>query len=171
MGKGLPRSRKDRGLIKKVIKLTNKSVAVADEAATTGYASVLVHTFPEGFVKFEGAHVQMGIELDAAGVNADWDGDISVGTVASDNTAAPLASTEADFVPNTAIPQAVASVTTATAVSTATETGVFHDGSTTPVPVYLNFKIDDADQDVTTTPTNLLLTGSVTIWYQEMGDV
>lgn len=170
MGKGLPRSRKDRGLIKKVIKLTNKSVAVTDNAGVTAYAGLLVHTFTEGFVKFEGAHIQMGIELDAAGVNADFDGDIGLGVVTSAATT-PLATTEQNLIPTTAIPQAVASVATATAISTATETGVFHDGTTTPVPVFLNFKIDDADHDVTTTPTNLLLTGSITLWYQEMGDV
>jgi hypothetical protein len=170
MGKLNPRQAPNGGLQKKVIKLTNKTLAVSDNAGVTAYAGLLIHTFVEGFVKFEGAYINLSIEADSAGINATFDGDVGLGTVTSAVTT-PLATTEQNLVPTTAIAQAVASVALPVAISTATETGVFFDGSTTPVPVYLNFKIDDADHDVTGTPANLILHGSVTIWYQEMGDV
>ena len=158
------------GTRKVTITLTNAAVVLADNAGVTAYGSLKVLDLPAGLILFHGAVMDLAVTLSAAGVNADWDGDVGLGTVAADNGATPLAGTEQDFVPNTATPQAVAGVTTADAKSTATEVGDLFDGTGTAIDVYLNFLVDDADHDVTTTPTNLVINGTITFTYTNLGD-
>ena len=44
------------------------------------------------------------------------------------------------------------------------------DGTVTPKDAYINILVDDADHDVTTTPCNLILNGTLTINWLFMGD-
>jgi hypothetical protein len=51
--------------------------------------------------------------------------------------------------------------------------GIDANGSTltiSAVPVYINMLVDDADHDVTSTPTNLILNGTITVLWTSMGD-
>lgn len=44
------------------------------------------------------------------------------------------------------------------------------DGHTTPKDVYLNILVDDTDQDVTTTPCNIIVNGTITLHWVNLGD-
>lgn len=154
---------------KTILSFVNTPIVLADNAGVTAFGSLKVYTFPVGYTYVIGASSRLAVTASAAGVTTTFDGDFGIGIVAADNGATPLATTEQNIIPNTATPQAVARVTTANAVSTATEHAIF-DGHTTAVPVYINMLVDDADHDVTTTPTNLILNGEITILWTSLGD-
>lgn len=158
------------GMRKLTLTLTDTPVVLADNAGVTAYGSLKVADLPEGAILFMGAVINLAVTKSSGGVNADWDGDVGLGTVAANNGATPLAGTEQDLVPNTATPQAVAGATTARAQSTGTESGVIFDGTGGALDVYLNFLVDDADHDVTGTPCDLLCNGTITIVYALLGD-
>lgn len=154
---------------KAVFTLVNTPVVLVDNAGVTAYGALKIYDFPEGYLYTVGASADLAVTLSAAGVNADFDGDIGLGTVAADNGATPLASTEQNIIPNTATPQAVAGVTTADCVSTSTEHAII-DGHSTASDLYINMLVDDADHDVTSTPTNLILNGTITVLWTSLGD-
>lgn len=147
---------------------TNMAVALADEAGVVAYKGTKLYDFPQGYIYFQGAVLDGALTLSAAGVNADWDGDVGVGTVTASNNAT-LATTEQNIIPTTATPQASSSATTCDAVSTGTEHAIV-DGTTTALDLYLNFLVDDADHDVTSTPTNLIVNGTLTVHWLFLGD-
>lgn len=151
-----------------IVTLTFQDVAVAlvDEAGVVAYKGTQVLDLPEGAYVIHGAVANLALTKSSAGVNADWDGDFGVGTVTASNNAT-LASTEQNIIPTTATPQAVSGATTAKGVSTA---ALYLDGTTTPSDVYLNFLVDDGDQDVTGTPCNLIVNGTLTVHYRHLGN-
>ena len=121
---------------------------------------------PAGNIVVLGAVSDLALTLSAAGVNADWDGDFGVGTVTASNNAT-LSSTEQNIIPTTATPQAVSSATTADGESTAV---AVIDGTATAADIYLNFLVDDADHDVTSTPTNIVVNGTLKLFWMNLGD-
>lgn len=168
-GTGVTATETISGVRKVVLTLTNAVVTMADEAGVVAYGGLKVYDLPEGAILFLGATANLALTLSAAGINADWDGDFGLGTVTASNNAT-LASTEQDLIPTTATPQASASATTATGQSTATEVATVFDGTTTAKDVYLNILVDDADHDITTTPTNIIANGTITLLYANLGD-
>lgn len=150
------------------ITLTDLELAATDDAGVGAYATHPLYTFPEGAIMMIGVVSDLDLTKDAAGINDDWDGDVGVGSTAIAGGAAP-ATTEQDMMPVTATPQAVGGATTANGQSTATENVVF-DGTTTAIEAHLNLSVDDADQDTTTTPTNLIVNGTVTLTWVHLGD-
>ena len=80
-----------------------------------------------------------------------------------------MSSTEDNLLPSTATPQAVTSATTAKGQSTSAE-NIVVDGTSTAMDVYLNILVDDADQDVTTTPCNIICNGTITLHWTNLGD-
>lgn len=150
-----------------VITFDDVAFALTDVAATVAYSGKKVYDFPAGSIKIFGAVADLALTKSAAGVNNDWDGDFGVGTVTASNNAT-LATTEQDIIPTTATPQAASGATTAKGRNAA-DIAPF-DGTSTAVDVYLNFLVDDADQDVTTTPTNLIVNGTLTITWANLGD-
>lgn len=157
------------GQKKLTITFDNVHVALADNAGVVAYGSLKILDLPEGYVLFEGASMDLALTKSSAGVNDDWDGDIAVGTVAANN-GATLATTEQDLIPTTATPQAVAGVTTGDGVSTATEGQEIHDGHATPIDVYLNVLVDDTDHNVGVTPCDIIVNGTLTFVYTDMGN-
>lgn len=151
-----------------VLTFTDHAIALADQATVVAYGGSKVYDMPAGAILFLGAVADLDLTKSSAGVNADWDGDVGVGTVTASNNAT-LSSTEQNIIPTTATPQAVAGATTANAQSTATENAVVN-GTATPVDVYLNLLVDDADHDVTGTPCNLIINGTLTIYWVNLGD-
>lgn len=149
-----------------VLTFVNTPVPLADAAGVVAYGGLKVYDFPAGAIMVMGAVADLDITKSSAGVNADFDGDIGVGTVTASNNAT-LASTEQNVIPTTATPQAVAGVTTGNGASTTSPT---LDGTTTPVDLYVNLLVDDADHDVTTTPCNLILNGTLTVTWTNLGD-
>lgn len=144
----------------------NTPVPLADAAAVVAYGGLKIFDFAEGAAHILGATAGLVVTKSSAGVNADFDGDFGVGTVTASNNAT-LSLTEQNIIPTTATPQAVAGATTAKGALTAV---AILDGTTTPIDVYLNFLVDDADHDVTTTPCNLIVNGTLTLHYLWMGN-
>lgn len=153
---------------KTTLLLKDQTVTLADEAGVVAYGGQKVFDFPEGAILIEGVTTDLAITKSSAGVNADWDGDYSVGSVTASNNAT-LTATEDDMLPSTATPQASSSATTADGQSTAAENVVI-DGTSTPVDALLNFLVDDADHNVAGTPCNLIVNGPIVIHWRNLGD-
>lgn len=157
-------------LKKTTLTFVNVTFALTDVAATVAYSGKKIYDMPAGAILFLAAKADLALSKSSAGVNTDWDGDVSLGTVTASNNAT-LTSTEANLIPSTPTPQAVAGVTTADGVSTSTEAAKIIDGTATAMDVYLNLLVDDADQDVTGTPCNLIVNGTVTLHWLNAGDI
>lgn len=100
------------------------------------------------------------------GIVAAFDGDFAIGSAIAANDNA-LTSTEADIIASTTMPQAVAGATTAKGFSAAQ---VRLDGTATPKDLYLNFLIDDADQDIDAAAATLVVNGTITVHWTNLGD-
>ena len=154
---------------KTVLTFTNAAVTLADNPGVVAYGSLKIYDFPEGYLQFIGCTANIAVTKSSAGVNADWDGDFGVGSVAANSGAGPLVGAEQTYINSIATPQAVAGATTATGVSS-NSLNIQSDGHTTPIDLYVNFLVDDADHDVTGTPCNLILNGSLTFTWVNLGD-
>ena len=153
---------------KTTLTLTATPVVLVDEAGVVAYGGLKIYDFPAGAIMTVGATVDLVTTLSSAGVDATWEGDFGLGTVACDNDAT-LTSTEDDILPTTAIAVSTASVGAITGQSTAAENVVF-DGTGTAKDLILNILVDDADHDVTSTPCNILCAGTVTFHWINLGD-
>ncbi|MEW6210153.1 MAG: hypothetical protein AB1631_17435 [Acidobacteriota bacterium] len=155
---------------KTVLTLTNTPIPLTDEAGVVAFGSLKVYDFPAGLINFKGAVADLAVTKSSAGVNDDWDGDFGVGTVSAGNNNA-LATTEQNFIPSTATPQATAGATTAKGKSTDTEANKVLDGTGTPIDIYLNALVDDTDHNVGATPCNLIFNGTITFLWENAGDI
>lgn len=136
---------------------------------TTGvsFGSQLVYTFPEGRILLLGATMG-GISFDltdegnATPIDDTMGGDVSLGsTAAGDGT---LTGADVDIIPATSIDPISAGITGAALAASAQ-----FNGTTTPVPVYLNVLIDDAD--VADTASDVILVSClVTLTWVNLGD-
>lgn len=195
-----------------VFYFNNTPVTMADEPAIGAYGGVKLYTMPDGLVDIVGAVVDLTATKSGSGINADFDGDVAMGTAVA-STGVSLTGTQANIIPSTAIPQAVFSVATvetvtspitltdesggeaATTIPSITDNansgsadlapvmdaiaslaamvnrlkaGALRlDGTSAASDIYLNFLIDDADQDGGGT---LLLNGSIAISWVNHGD-
>ena len=152
-----------------VFTLSGVKMALTDVASTVAYTSQKIYDFPVGHIYIQSAVADLTLTADAAGVNNNWDGDFGLGTAAADNNNS-LSSTEDDILPTTAVAAGTSDkIGVAKGVSTANEHVVF-DGSSTAKDLYLNVLVDDEDQNVTGTPTNLIAAGTITLNWIFMGD-
>jgi hypothetical protein len=152
---------------KTVLTFDDVAFALVDEAGVVAYKGTKVYDMPAGNILVLGATADLALTKSSAGVNADWDGDFGVGTVTASNNST-LSSTEQNIIPTTATPQAVAGATTAKGINAAAIAPL--DGTATAIDIYLNFLVDDADHDVTSTPCNLVVNGTLTIHWIQLGD-
>lgn len=152
---------------KTVFTFSNFAIVGVDDTGVGGVAAVKIYDMPAGVIQFVGSTADLALTKSSAGINDTWDGDFGVGTATG--TAATLATTEQNIIPTTATPQAVAGATTATGFSTATENANI-DGTSTAVDVYLNILIDDADHDIDSTPANVIVNGTLTLVWRNLGD-
>lgn len=92
--------------------LADLAVAMADQAGVVAYGSHKLYDFPAGLIQVLGVVTDIALTKSSAGVDADWNGDVSIGTAAAagDTT---LDGAEADIVPSNATPEAVAGVSSA----------------------------------------------------------
>lgn len=165
-GTGVTAVSSDSGISRITITFEDVDIALTDNAGTIAYGGLKFFDASEGLFQILGAVADLAITKSSAGVNDDWDGDFGVGTVTASNNAT-LSTTEQNIIPTTATPQAVSGATTATGVSTAV---VVLDGTTTATDLFLNFLVDDADHDVTSTPCNLIVNGTITLTAVNLGD-
>jgi hypothetical protein len=165
-GTGVTAENELAGVNKTVLTFVNTPIVLADNAAVVAFGSLKIFDMPQGSIVILGATANLVLTKSSAGVIATFDGDFGLGTTAADNTAT-LSSTEQNIIPTTATPQAVAGVSSMKGRSTAI---TFFDGTTTAIDVYLNALVDDADHDVTTTPCNLIVNGTITLVWSNLGD-
>lgn len=152
-----------------VITFTNTPITMVDDGVDECVGSMKVYDFPAGAILFFGACADLAVVKSGSGINADFDGDFSVGTAVA--AADPsLTSTEADIIASTATPQAVAGATTAKAFASGAgiNSGSAFDGTTTAKDMYLSFLIDYGDQSGGGT---LLVTGTLTVSWLNVGDI
>lgn len=145
--------------------LADTPIVLVDEAATVAYGGLKVYDMPRGRIFVLSAATVLAVHKTSAGVNDDFDGDFSMGTVTATNNAT-LLTTEANIIASAATPQAVDGDTTANGGSSGP---LAIDGLSTPMDVYLNAVVDDADHDVTGTPCNLEFTGTIEIIWKYLG--
>ncbi len=151
-----------------IITLASLPISMTDEAGVVAYGSAKVYDMPAGNILILGAVQDLTVVKSGAGINADFDGDVGLGTTAAGNNNA-LATTEQNIIPTTPTPQAVAGATTADGINAAAIAPL--DGTATAVDVYLNFLIDDGDQDITGGgASSLLISGTITITWVNLGD-
>lgn len=148
----------------------NTPIPLVDEAGVVAYGSLKIIDMPAGAICSLGATSNLAVTKSSAGVNADWDGDFGIGTAACGNNAV-LAGTEQNILGTTPTPQAVAGATTANGQTATADVGTVFDGASgAAVDVYLNFLVDDTDHNVGATPCNLILNGTITFVYANLGD-
>lgn len=150
---------------KTTLTLDEVAIALTDHAGVVAYGGKKFYDFPAGFIRILGAVADLDVVKSSAGVNDTFDGDFALGSATAGNNNA-LASTEADILASTSTPQAVDGETTAKGGS---GTGVVLDGSVTPADLFLNFLVDDADHNVGATPANLVVSGTITITWMNLG--
>ena len=141
---------------------TDAEVTLTDDAGNGQYGGLLLYTFPEGLVKSLGVAVNGTLTGDVSYI-ATFDGSVSVGTTAVSD--ATFGGADEDLLADGAFTQAVDSVAAVNRVggSAAAES----DGTTTAVPVYLNFVITDDAAHATGTG---LFNGTVTLTWLYLGD-
>lgn len=159
-----------KGLINRtILTFTARDVEMLDEAGVAAYGGSAVYDFPAGLIHVFGCVANLSVLKSGAGINANFDGDFSVGTTTADNDAS-LATTEQDIIPSTATPQASSGATTAKGYNVAAIAPL--DGTVTPVSLFLNFLIDDADQDITGGgASSLLVSGLLIFHWVNLGDL
>lgn len=153
------------GNVQQVLTFKDVTLAMIDNAGVGAHTSIKFFSFDKGQINITGCVANLALTKSSAGVNATWNGDFGVGSVACDNSNS-LSSTEQNVIATTATPAAVAGVSSAKGKLTA---AALIDGSVTAVDLFLNLLVDDADQDVTGTPCNLIVNGTITLTYANQG--
>lgn len=151
------------------ITLTDVEIALTDEPGVIAYGGLKIYDLPVGAIVVQAAVSDLDVTKSSAGVNVDWDGNFSLGTVTAGNDA-DLTGKEVDILAKTAMPQAAAGATTANGGAA---TNGYLDGTTTAgaaADVYLNVLVDDADHDVTSTPCSLIFNGTIKLTWFVAGD-
>lgn len=160
-------------LHKTVLTCTATPITITDDAGVAQYGGVKVYDFPEGAICILGAVVNGTLLAGVTGTIIDnWDGDVAIGTVTA-TTGATLTSTEANILPSTAVSAGASDkigVVEAFPVPTAlTESGArWLNGTATAIDAFLNFVIDD---DATHTSGTAAFTGTITLFWLNLGDV
>lgn len=159
---GLSKKTTYGGLITEVFPLVNVNVSTTEAGAAGAYGGLKIADLPEGNITILSASTNLTIAKVGSGISASAAVVGSLGTVTA-GADATLTSTEANIVPSTA-------------ATLGSGTGAFRgelttmlvaDGTTTRVPVYLNFAMPDAGS---TANDALTVNGSITLVYVVGGD-
>lgn len=152
------------------LRLTMTATPV-DLVEADSYGSTLLYTMPEGRIYVVGAVATLAIlttDLRSSNINDNSTIDWAVGTAAASNVA--LTSTMVDLVAmeNEKAFHATSITAYSTTTSSVLAAPAVFDGTTTPIPVYLNFGFSDvADIDADTT---IYCNGVISISYVLLGD-
>lgn len=173
MGKGLPHS-VSRGnpqvqeTIKQNFKLKNLALQV-DGATGVGFGTAVIGDFPQGNILFLGAMSYLQFTAtSASGITTTYDGDYSVGTVATADTDVSD-SGEADIIASTALGAATAKVSPVVrGVGGSALVGVIFDNTDGSLELNLNLLIDDAD--ISADDIDFTVTGNVMTLYSVLMD-
>ena len=153
------------GLHKSVFTLAAHPFSAVDNAGTVHFGGTKFYDLPVGNILFHGCTVDAAIVL-PDGVGDTADGDVGVGTAAAGNNAGPLAGTEQNVVPNTAIVALVSDEGPVTAISAADIAPI--DGTSTAVDLYLNMLFDEGG--ITGGTFIATTTGTIELYWTNLGD-
>lgn len=147
--------------------LTAVSVTMVDAGAAGSHGSVQLYDFPAGLIGHLGATMSLTLTAGAGGVADGAAAVAALGTAALATDNATLAGAgEANLLPSTAF-TLVGGVKANTSVSTTALIALVN-GTATPVDVYLNIAVPDADSSADDT---FSVTGTVTLTWAFLGDV
>src|SRR5688500_152311 len=154
-----------------VLTFTATPITLTDDAGAGQYGGTLIYTFPQGLIGIHGAVVTGSLTILTGTIIDNFDGFVALGTVTA-TTGATLTGTEANIMPAVAISAGAAdkiAVVDAGSVATAlTESGSrWIDGTTTAVPMFLNFLVTD---DATHTSGTAKFDGTVVFNWENLGD-
>lgn len=144
-----------------VITFNNHVITLVDAAGVVAYGGTKVYTFPAGTILSISTGANFSLTKTSAGVNNDFDGDFAVGTITASNNAT-LTGNEQNLIASTALAQAVAGVTGVTVIQPTLQTVTPYSGQN---DVFVNILIDDADHNVTATPCNILVNGTLSLFW------
>jgi len=164
------------GLIHKtVLTLTDHSIDMTDEAGVVAHGGEKIYDFPEGAILILGAVVDLTVTADCVDgvnteVNHNWNGDCALGTaVASNNNT--LTGTEANILASFATNQAVAAVAQVKGQGSSVIATTLN-GVATAADMYLNYLIDDSDQNIDGgNGAALRSNGTITVHWLNLGDI
>lgn len=149
---------------KTVFKLSAIPITIADDAGVAQYGGVKIYDFPPGLLSILGCTITGNLTGYASLIDT-FDGDVALGTVTA-TTGATLTSTEADIMASQPTTTAASEVAAVTAVSSTNVSPL--NGTSTAKDMYLNFVIDDNVAHGAGTAT---FTGTVTVWWRNLGDI
>jgi hypothetical protein len=167
--KGLIRSQRrnpaQQPVLKQTIRVKDLPITV-NGATGVGWGTAVVGDFPQGNILILGivSYLQFKI-VTAAGVQATFDGDYSLGTTPTAD--ATLSGTDVNLVPSTATNPATAGVSPVVRGASSTPPGLF-DNTDDSLEINLNFLIDDANISADT--QLLAVNGTVHIAFTVLGD-
>ena len=156
-----------------VLTLTGTPITLSDTVAPAQGGGVLIYTFPEGRILVHGSTGALAFTTTstlASTLNASSSCRWALGSILYNNTSGigTLISTEVSFLPSvTCVSSATINVAN-TATNGALAASAQFDGTTTPVPVYLNFSVptaSDIDGNATITAA-----GTITLSWAWLGD-
>lgn len=154
------------GFNRTVLTLDNVPQAIVNG---TEYQSTKIFTFPEGRILVLGVTAtlrQKTTSVLASTLNASSTGAIALGSAAA--SATTLETTMVDMLPSTAFTSSATINVPGTAVSNALAASAQFNGTTTPIPMYLNTAFaTTADVDGNATQT---ISGTVTFAWVNLGD-
>lgn len=161
----------DGAVHKTVLTLTNTPVSVVSVTTGNGVGGTLLYTFPAGYIANHGCTANLSISVAAADqadfTDATPEGDIGIGTAAPANAdALGTDATDDNFATAAAFTM---SSYADTSVVLPPEASANYNGTSTPVPLYLNVLVDAADIDDGVT-TEVLVSGTVTVVWSALGD-
>jgi hypothetical protein len=166
--KGLQRSLKNAQknvLQNRTVRLNKLAIAIADGAP--GYGTAVIGGLPEGNILFMAAVGYLQFTSSDADLTATFDGDFSVGTVATADGDVSDAN-EADILPSTAMGAATAKLSPVIrSVSTDALGGLIIDNTAATLELNLNVLIDDA---AISGAVDMTATGYIDLVYIVMGD-
>lgn len=151
-----------------VLTLSSTPIEIVSVTTGNGVGGTKIYTLPEGYVRVIGcvASLSIAVETEADFTDATPEGDIGIGSLAPAN-ADSFGSDATDD--NYGTGKAFTMDAYAATATIAPEAAINVDGTTTAGPVFVNALIDaaDIDNDVT---TNLLVSGTVTLTWVNLGD-
>lgn len=153
------------------IDLVSCALAWTDNGGSGGYTSLKIIDFPEGKINILGATANFTNITLGAGLGASSTTFVLSAGTSPEATGTTLDGAMVNVIPSTAV-SITASVGTSFASSTAALATSVTDGHTTAIDLYLNFAADanDSTASKTAAEAGLTLTGTVYVWYINMGD-
>lgn len=158
----------DGAVHKTVFTFDNTPISIVSVTTGNGVGGTKVYDFPAGYIRVLGgtADLSLAVETEDDYTDGTPEGDIGVGTVAPANADALGTDATDDNI------LTAAGFTMSDFAATADlspEAALNLNGTSTPVAVFLNALVDAGDIDDDTT-TNLLVSGTMTLVWANLGD-